>query len=168
MDKQKAAVDTQRTVNNTLNKKIAKEEEKNKAVTAYTFQQVGELNKRKNKELITRLESQKYEKMSPDVYFRVTKQGQKNKALKGKTITFAMREELTDGSVTVSHSKDAPAVVPFNELPGDLAKFVSLAGVGGQVDVYIKPEGGYGVEGIEGQIPPNSMSMITLNVLKIE
>ena len=48
------------------------------------------------------------------------------------------------------------------------AKFVSLAGAGGAVDVYIKPEGGYGVAGIEGQIPPNSMSMIKLNVLKIE
>ncbi|MEM8066279.1 hypothetical protein Q4Q68_10095, partial [Morganella morganii] len=168
MDKQKAVVSAQRTENTTLNTQIAKAEEKNKAVTAYTFQQVGELNKRKNQELIARLERQNYSKMTPDVYYRITKQGQKYKALKGKTVTFAMHEKLTDGKVTVSYPVNAPAVIPFNELPGDLAKFVSLAGAGGAVDVYIKPEGGYGVAGIEGQIPPNSMSMIKLNVLKIE
>ncbi|EMJ9776689.1 hypothetical protein RGO69_003522, partial [Morganella morganii] len=168
MDKQKAVVSAQRTENTSLNTQIAKAEEKNKAVAAYTFQQVGELNKRKNQELISRLERQNYAKMSPDVYYRITKQGQKYKALKGKTITFAMHEELTDGKVTVSHPVNAPAVVPFNELPGDLAKFISLVGAGGSVDVYIKPEGGYGAAGIAGQIPPNSMSMIKLNVLKIE
>ncbi|HHN8408859.1 TPA: FKBP-type peptidyl-prolyl cis-trans isomerase, partial [Morganella morganii] len=168
MDKQKAVVSAQRTENTMLNTQIAKAEEKNKAVTAYTFQQVGELNKRKNQELIARLERQNYSKMTPDVYYRITKQGQKYKALKGKTVTFAMHEELTDGKVTVSYPANTPAVIPFNELPGDLAKFVSLAGAGGAVDVYIKPEGGYGVAGIEGQIPPNSMSMIKLNVLKIE
>ncbi len=79
-----------------------------------------------------------------------------------------MHEELTNGKVTVSHPVNAPAVIPFSELPGDLAKFVALVGAGGSVDVYIKPEGGYGVEGIPGQVPPNSMSIIKLNVLKIE
>ena len=88
-------------------------------MTAYTFQQVGELNKRKNRELIARPERQNYSKMTPDVYYRITKQGQKYKALKGKTVTFAMHEELTDGKVTVSYPVNAPAVIPFNELPGD-------------------------------------------------
>ncbi|WP_156170981.1 hypothetical protein [Moellerella wisconsensis] len=129
---------------------------------------ISEQNKKKNQQIIARLIKNKYNKLDTNTYFKILQKGTPIKNIDNKQISFIMREQLTDGTVTVLYKEDNPVVLPYKKLPIPLNSFIQKAGVGGVVKVYIKPEGGYGVDGIPGQIAPNSMSIIDLKVLKVE
>lgn len=51
--------------------------------------------------------------------------------MKKKSITFIMREQLTDGTVTVLYTDKNPVTLPYNELPVPLNSFIEKAGEGG-------------------------------------
>ncbi|WP_239354813.1 hypothetical protein, partial [Providencia rettgeri] len=123
-------------------------------------------NAKKNQKIIEQITAQKYSKLDSNTYYKIIQVGSPIKDVKNKDVTFIMREQLTDGKVTVLYTDQNPVTLPYNQLPAPLNSFVERAGEGGMVKVYIKPEGGYGVEGIPGEVPPNSMSIIDLKIIK--
>ncbi|WP_236611157.1 FKBP-type peptidyl-prolyl cis-trans isomerase, partial [Providencia burhodogranariea] len=126
---------------------------------------VAEQNNTRNQKIIEDITKQKYSKLDSFTYYKILQKGKPITNVKNKKITFIMREQLTDGTVTVLYTDKNPVTLPYNELPVPLNSFIEKAGEGGMVKVYIKPEGGYGVKGIPGQIPPNSMSIIDLKII---
>ena len=138
------------------------------AKSAANSANVAEDNKKKNKQIIADITKQKYNKLDVNTYYKILQQGKAVKNIANKKVSFMMREQLTDGSVTVMYTETNPVVLPYKELPAPLNTFIEKAGIGGVIKVYIKPEGGYGVEGIPGQIAPNSMSIIDLKLIKVE
>ncbi|WP_272523872.1 hypothetical protein [Providencia sp. PROV230] len=123
-------------------------------------------NAKKNQKIIEQITAQKYSKLDNNTYYKIMQAGSPIKDVKNKDVTFIMREQLTDGKVTVLYTDQNPVTLPYSQLPAPLNSFVERAGEGGMVKVYIKPEGGYGVEGIPGEVPPNSMSIIDLKIIK--
>ncbi len=138
------------------------------AKSAANSANIAEDNKKKNKQIIADITKQKYNKLDVNTYYKILQQGKAVKNIANKKVSFMMREQLTDGSVTVMYTETNPVVLPYKELPAPLNTFIEKAGIGGVIKVYIKPEGGYGVEGIPGQIAPNSMSIIDLKLIKVE
>ncbi|WP_415884700.1 hypothetical protein, partial [Providencia huaxiensis] len=123
-------------------------------------------NAKKNQKIIEQITAQKYSKLDSNTYYKIIQAGSPIKDVKNKDVTFIMREQLTDGKVTVLYTDQNPVTLPYSQLPTPLNSFVERAGEGGMVKVYIKPEGGYGVDGIPGEVPPNSMSIIDLKIIK--
>ena len=139
-----------------------------KAPSAKETQQIADENSKRNQKIIEQITQQKYSKLDSNTYYKILQAGSPITNVKNKDITFIMREQLTDGTVTVMYTDQNPVTLPYKELPTPLNSFVERAGEGGMVKVYIKPEGGYGVQGIPGEIPPNSMSIIDLKILKVK
>ncbi|HBO24844.1 MAG TPA: peptidylprolyl isomerase [Providencia sp.] len=137
-----------------------------KEASAKELKQIADDNSKRNQKIIEQVTQQKYSKLDSNTYYKVLQAGSPITNVKNKDITFIMREQLTDGTVTVMYTDKNPVTLPYNELPTPLNSFVEKAGEGGMVKVYIKPEGGYGVQGIPGEIPPNSMSIIDLKIIK--
>ncbi|EGT3611658.1 peptidylprolyl isomerase [Morganella morganii] len=143
--------------------------EQHEVLTPEQFATAG-LNIERNRAMLAEIKKQHYVRYDDNIYFKILKQGKTvpAAAMAGKVVTFTLNETLTDGSVTLSYDKTKPLVVPFNQLPQPLNVFVALAGEAGKVKFYVKPEGGYGKAGIPGKIPPESMSVITIEVLNIK
>ena len=137
-----------------------------KAPSAQDLKQIANENSKRNEKIIEQITQQKYSKLDSNTYYKVLQAGSPITNVKNKDITFIMREQLTDGTVTVMYTDKNPVTLPYNELPTPLNSFIEKAGEGGMVKVYIKPEGGYGVQGIPGEVPPNSMSIIDLKIIK--
>ncbi|ELX8378443.1 peptidylprolyl isomerase [Providencia stuartii] len=139
-----------------------------KQLTQKELNAIAEENKKRNQKMIEEITRQKYSKLDAFTYYKILQKGKPISNVKKKNITFIMREQLTDGTVTVLYTDKNPVTLPYNELPVPLNSFIEKAGEGGMVKVYIKPEGGYGVDGIPGQIPPNSMSIIDLKIISVK
>ncbi|WP_294351284.1 hypothetical protein [Providencia sp.] len=137
-----------------------------KAPSAQDLKQIASENSKRNEKIIEQITQQKYSKLDSNTYYKILQAGSPITNVKNKDITFIMREQLTDGTVTVMYTDKNPVTLPYNELPTPLNSFIEKAGEGGMVKVYIKPEGGYGVQGIPGEVPPNSMSIIDLKIIK--
>lgn len=88
--------------------------------------------------------------------------------MENKTVTLTLNETLTDGTVTVNYNKTQPLVIPYYQLPPPLNFFVTTAGENGRLKIYARPEVAYGSTGIPGKIPPESMSITTIEVLSIK
>lgn len=125
-------------------------------------------NIERNKMILADIRKQNYLRYDDNMYFKFLKQGTLVPSIEDKVVTFTLREELTDGTVTVDHGKANPVVAAYRKLPLPLNLLVAKAGVKGKIKVYITPEGGYGKAGIPGKIPPESMSILTLEVLDIK
>ncbi len=123
-------------------------------------------NAKRNQKILEDIKRQKYSKLDNFTYYKVLQKGTPITDVQDKKITLIMREQLTDGKVTVMHTEKNPMVLPYNQLPPPMNSFVEKVGVGGMVKIYIEPEGGYGPEGIPGEVPPNSMSIIDLKVIQ--
>ena len=123
-------------------------------------------NEKRNQKILEDIKQQKYSKLDNFTYYKVLQKGTPITDVQDKKITLIMREQLTDGKVTVMHTEKNPMVLPYNQLPPPMNSFVEKVGVGGMVKIYIEPEGGYGPEGIPGEVPPNSMSIIDLKVIQ--
>ncbi|HHR6439414.1 TPA: hypothetical protein ACS777_000084 [Providencia alcalifaciens] len=123
-------------------------------------------NAKRNQKILEDIKQQKYSKLDNFTYYKVLQKGTPITDVQDKKITLIMREQLTDGKVTVMHTEKNPMVLPYNQLPPPMNSFVEKVGVGGMVKIYIEPEGGYGPEGIPGEVPPNSMSIIDLKVIQ--
>ncbi|MTB66347.1 peptidylprolyl isomerase [Providencia sp. wls1943] len=123
-------------------------------------------NEKRNQKILQDIKQQKYSKLDNYTYYKVLQKGTPITNVKDKKITLIMREQLTDGKVTVMHTEKNPMVLPYDQLPPPMNSFVEKVGVGGMVKIYIEPEGGYGPEGIPGEVPPNSMSIIDLKVIQ--
>ncbi|MEK2516357.1 hypothetical protein AAAA14_16120, partial [Providencia stuartii] len=126
---------------------------------------IAQANAKRNQRIIEEITKQKYSKLDSFTYYKILQKGKPITNVQKKNITFIMREQLTDGTLTVLYKDQEPVTLPYSELPAPLNSFVEKAGEGGMVKVYIKPEGGYGVDGIPGVIPPNSMSIIDLKII---
>ena len=137
-----------------------------KGTSEKELKQIAADNNKRNQKIIEQITQQKYSKLDSNTYYKVLQAGSPITNVKNKDITFIMREQLTDGTVTVMYTDKNPVTLPYNELPTPLNSFIEKAGEGGMVKVYIKPEGGYGVQGVPGEIPPNSMSIIDLKIIK--
>ncbi|MEX9947651.1 hypothetical protein AB7X11_03930 [Providencia alcalifaciens] len=123
-------------------------------------------NEKRNQKILQDIKQQKYSKLDNYTYYKVLQKGTPITNVKDKKITLIMREQLTDGKVTVMHTEKNPMVLPYDQLPPPMNSFVEKVGVGGMVKIYIEPEGGYGPDGIPGEVPPNSMSIIDLKVIQ--
>ncbi|HID7801466.1 TPA: sugar transporter [Proteus mirabilis] len=135
---------------------------------AYAYSIIGKDNAQRNKSILSEIQKQNYVQYDDNTYFKILKQGKPVNSIAGKTVVFSMHEQLTDGTVTLNYDKAKPLILPYRQLPLPLNTFVAKAGLNGKAKIYIKPDGGYGKEGIPGQVPPESMSIVTIEILDIK
>lgn len=135
---------------------------------AYAYSIIGKDNAQRNKSILSEIQKQNYVQYDDNTYFKILKQGKPVNSIAGKTVVFAMHEQLTDGTVTLNYDKAKPLILPYRQLPLPLNTFVAKAGLNGKAKIYIKPDGGYGKDGIPGQVPPESMSIVTIEILAIK
>lgn len=131
----------------------------------YAYSVIGKDNAKRNKSILSSIQKQNYIQYDDNTYFKILKQGKPVASIASKTVKFTMYEELTDGSVTLNYDKSKPVIMPYRQLPLPLNTFIAKAGINGKAKIYIKPGGGYGEKGVPGQIPPESMSIVTIEVL---
>lgn len=135
---------------------------------AYAYSIIGKDNAQRNKSILSEIQKQNYVQYDDNTYFKILKQGKPVPSITGKTVVFTMHEELTDGTVTISYDKAKPLILPYRQLPLPLNTFIAKAGINGKAKIYIKPDGGYGKNGVPGQVPPESMSIVTIEILDIK
>lgn len=135
---------------------------------AYAYSIIGKDNAQRNKSILAEIQKQNYVQYDDNTYFKILKQGKPVPLITGKTVVFTMHEELTDGTVTISYDKTKPLILPYRQLPLPLNTFIAKAGINGKAKIYIKPGGGYGKNGVPGQVPPESMSIVTIEILDIK
>ncbi|MEQ5160700.1 sugar transporter [Proteus terrae] len=135
---------------------------------AYAYSIIGKDNAQRNKSILSEIQKQNYVQYDDNTYFKILKQGKPVASIVGKTVVFTMHEELTDGTVTLNYDKAKPLILPYRQLPLPLNTFIAKAGINGKAKIYIKPGGGYGKNGVPGQVPPESMSIVTIEILDIK
>ncbi|MCO4180061.1 sugar transporter [Proteus terrae] len=135
---------------------------------AYAYSIIGKDNAQRNKSILSEIQKQHYVQYDDNTYFKILKQGKPVASIAGKTVVFTMHEELTDGTVTLNYDKAKPLILPYRQLPLPLNTFIAKAGINGKAKIYIKPGGGYGKNGVPGQVPPESMSIVTIEILDIK
>lgn len=135
---------------------------------AYAYSVIGKDNAQRNKSILSEIQKQNYVQYDDNTYFKILKQGKPVDSITGKTVVFTMHEELTDGTVTLNYDKAKPLILPYRQLPLPLNTFIAKAGINGKAKIYIKPGGGYGKNGVPGQVPPESMSIVTIEILDIK
>lgn len=135
---------------------------------AYAYSIIGKDNAQRNKSILSEIQKQNYVQYDDNTYFKILRQGKPVPSIAGKTVVFTMHEELTDGTVTLNYDKAKPLILPYRQLPLPLNTFIAKAGINGKAKIYIKPNGGYGKNGVPGQVPPESMSIVTLEILDIK
>lgn len=135
---------------------------------AYAYSIIGKDNAQRNKSILSEIQKQNYVQYDDNTYFKILKQGKPEPSIAGKTVVFTMHEELTDGTVTLNYDKAKPLILPYRQLPLPLNTFIAKAGINGKAKIYIKPGGGYGKNGVPGQVPPESMSIVTIEILDIK
>ncbi|WP_337127257.1 sugar transporter [Proteus terrae] len=135
---------------------------------AYAYSIIGKDNAQRNKSILSEIQKQNYVQYDDNTYFKILKQGKPVVSIAGKTVVFTMHEELTDGTVTLNYDKAKPLILPYRQLPLPLNTFIAKAGINGKAKIYIKPGGGYGKNGVPGQVPPESMSIVTIEILDIK
>ncbi|WP_337236574.1 sugar transporter [Proteus faecis] len=135
---------------------------------AYAYSIIGKDNAQRNKSILSEIQKQNYVQYDDNTYFKILKQGKPVASIAGKAVVFTMHEELTDGTVTINYDKAKPLILPYRQLPLPLNTFIAKAGINGKAKIYIKPGGGYGKNGVPGQVPPESMSIVTIEVLDIK
>ncbi|MCT8263671.1 sugar transporter [Proteus terrae] len=135
---------------------------------AYAYSIIGKDNAQRNKSILSEIQKQNYAQYDDNTYFKILKQGKPVVSIAGKTVVFTMHEELTDGTVTLNYDKAKPLILPYRQLPLPLNTFIAKAGINGKAKIYIKPGGGYGKNGVPGQVPPESMSIVTIEILDIK
>ncbi|MEQ5093393.1 sugar transporter [Proteus terrae] len=135
---------------------------------AYAYSIIGKDNAQRNKSILSEIQKQNYVQYDDNTYFKILKQGKPVASIAGKTVVFTMHEELTDGTVTLNYDKAKPLILPYRQLPLPLNTFIAKAGINGKAKIYIKPGGGYGKNGVPGQVPPESMSIVTIEILDIK
>ncbi|HIE5766228.1 TPA: sugar transporter [Proteus mirabilis] len=135
---------------------------------AYAYSIIGKDNAQRNKSILAEIQKQNYVQYDDNTYFKILKQGKPEPSIAGKTVVFTMHEELTDGTVTLNYDKAKPLILPYRQLPLPLNTFIAKAGINGKAKIYIKPGGGYGKNGVPGQVPPESMSIVTIEILDIK
>ncbi|MEQ4923314.1 sugar transporter [Proteus hauseri] len=135
---------------------------------AYAYSIIGKDNAQRNKSILSDIQKQNYTQYDDNTYFKILKQGKPVDSINNKTVVFVMHEELTDGTVTLNYDKSNPLILPYRQLPLPLNTFIAKAGINGKAKIYIKPGGGYGKNGVPGQIPPESMSIVTVEILEIK
>ncbi|QEZ92922.1 sugar transporter [Proteus sp. CD3] len=135
---------------------------------AYAYSIIGKDNAQRNKSILSEIQKQNYVQYDDNTYFKILKQGKPVESIAGKTVVFTMHEELTDGTVTLNYDKAKPLILPYRQLPLPLNTFIAKAGINGKAKIYIKPGGGYGKNGVPGQVPPESMSIVTIEILDIK
>ncbi|EGT3611509.1 hypothetical protein FAP59_18145 [Morganella morganii] len=131
---------------------------------------IAKANIARNNIILSDIMKQNYIQFDNNIYFKILKQGNpvSVSSISDKEVIFTLHETRTDGTVMVEHNRDNPVSMPYNQLPLPLNIFIAKAGEKGKVKIYIKPEGGYGKAGIPGKVPPESMSVITIEVLSIK
>ncbi|MCX2588744.1 MULTISPECIES: sugar transporter [Proteus] len=135
---------------------------------AYAYSIIGKDNAQRNKSILSEIQKQNYVQYDDNTYFKILKQGKPVASITGKTVVFTMHESLTDGTVTLNYDKSKPLILPYRQLPLPLNTFIAKAGINGKAKIYIKPSGGYGKNGVPGQVPPESMSIVTIEILDIK
>ncbi|QIG05420.1 sugar transporter [Proteus sp. ZN5] len=135
---------------------------------AYAYSIIGKDNAQRNKSILSEIQKQNYVQYDDNTYFKILKQGKPVASIASKTVVFTMHEELTDGTVTLNYDKAKPLILPYRQLPLPLNTFIAKAGINGKAKIYIKPGGGYGKNGVPGQVPPESMSIVTIEILDIK
>ncbi|WP_273801916.1 sugar transporter [Proteus vulgaris] len=148
--------------------KIAGEGQMIAGQLAYAYSIIGKDNAQRNKSILSEIQKQNYIQYDDNTYFKILKQGKPVDSIAGKTVIFTMHEELTDGTVTLNYDKAKPLTLPYRQLPLPLNTFIAKAGINGKAKIYIKPGGGYGKNGVPGQVPPESMSIVTIEVLDVK
>ncbi|WP_193014745.1 sugar transporter [Proteus sp. FME41] len=148
--------------------KIAGEGQMIAGQLAYAYSIIGKDNAQRNKSILSEIQKQNYTQYDDNTYFKILKQGTPVESIAGKTVVFTMHEELTDGTVTLNYDKAKPLILPYRQLPLPLNTFVAKAGINGKAKIYIKPGGGYGKNGVPGQVPPESMSIVTIEILDVK
>ena len=134
-------------------------------------------DKKDSKELENKLEILEFEKhiegmskTSSGLYYKINKEGNKNKPLKGQNITVHYKGMLLDGTVFDSSiQRDQPIdfTLGIGQVIAGWDEGISLLSEGASAKLVIPSELAYGANGAGGVIPPNAILIFEVELLKI-
>ena len=134
-------------------------------------------DKKDSKELENKLEILEFEKhiegmskTSSGLYYKINKEGNKNKPLKGQNITVHYKGMLLDGTVFDSSiQRDQPIdfTLGIGQVIAGWDEGISLLSEGASAKLVIPSELAYGANGAGGVIPPNATLIFEVELLKI-
>tara|TARA_Y100000992_G_scaffold60587_1_gene37078 strand:+ start:108 stop:1040 length:933 start_codon:yes stop_codon:yes gene_type:complete len=134
-------------------------------------------DKKDSKELENKLEILEFEKhiegmskTSSGLYYKINKEGNKNKPLKGQNIRVHYKGMLLDGTVFDSSiQRDQPIdfTLGIGQVIAGWDEGISLLSEGASAKLVIPSELAYGANGAGGVIPPNATLIFEVELLKI-
>jgi peptidyl-prolyl cis-trans isomerase A (cyclophilin A) len=134
-------------------------------------------DKKESKELENKLEILEFEKhiegmskTSSGLYYKINKEGNKNKPLKGQNIRVHYKGMLLDGTVFDSSiQRDQPIdfTLGIGQVIAGWDEGISLLSEGASAKLVIPSELAYGANGAGGVIPPNATLIFEVELLKI-
>ncbi|MBC91418.1 MAG: peptidylprolyl isomerase [Flavobacteriaceae bacterium] len=134
-------------------------------------------DKKDSKELENKLEILEFEKhiegmskTSSGLYYKINKEGNKNKPVKGQNIRVHYKGMLLDGTVFDSSiQRDQPIdfTLGIGQVIAGWDEGISLLSEGASAKLVIPSELAYGANGAGGVIPPNATLIFEVELLKI-
>jgi len=104
------------------------------------------------------------------LYYKINKEGNKNKPLKGQNIRVHYKGMLLDGTVFDSSiQRDQPIdfTLGIGQVIAGWDEGISLLSEGASAKLVIPSELAYGANGAGGVIPPNATLIFEVELLKI-
>lgn len=98
----------------------------------------------------------------------VNKPGGKEKVTTKSNIRLRILEKLGSGKIIAGEKDNNIFTGLVKEMPPILQEVVIQLGVTGEATLYIPPYLAYGKKGVEGKIPPNSLSIMNITVLGVK
>ncbi|EPI2108222.1 hypothetical protein ACS5F0_004068 [Providencia rettgeri] len=127
--------------------------------------EISEKNRIENEKILLKIKNKGFEKIKDFMHMKIIKKGIKIPNIKNKKIKFLFEERITGNYITIPLDENNPIITNSISIPEELLNIIDIIGIGGEAKVIIEPKGGYGIEGIPGRIPPNSMSFLEIKVL---
>ena len=114
--------------------------------------------------------SEEFETTGSGLKFRILKESDGRKPSATDSVTVHYRGTLEDGTeFDSSYGRGEPATFPLNRVIPGWTEGLQLIGEGGEIELEIPPELGYGSKGTpDGPIPPNATLTFRVELIGIE
>ena len=101
--------------------------------------------------------------------YEVLREGTGKQATKASTVTVNYKGTLTDGTVfDSSYERKEPATFPLAGVIPGWTEGMQLVKEGGKIKLYVPAKLGYGEQGAGPKIPPNSVLVFEVELLKVQ